>query len=156
MTGEFAPAVVLVSTPPSRAGGDRACRAGLDPFQVAFDKAAGVGLVAKTVAPSKDDDGDDQESQPEPEPQPDPVDAGGGSGGAGGGGVSAASAAAIVDALPAAPPVDAAPPAETEPPATQAAAAALAPVAAPVLAWHDDIGAKALARGPRTAARVSA
>ena len=137
---EFAPAVVLVSTPPIEPAATDPPEPTTTTFQVAYDKAAGVGLVAKTVAPTKDDDGDDQEPQPEPEPEP--VDAGGGSGDAGGGlgGVGEA----VMDALPEAPAVDAAPPTETEEPATQTTAAALAPVAAPVLAWHDDIGAKAL------------
>lgn len=143
---EFAPAVVLVSTPPTEPAATDPPEPTSTTFQVAYDKAAGVGLAAKTVAPKDDDDESDDDQEPQPEPETDPVDAGGGldAGGGGLGGVGAA----IVDALPEAPPVDAAPPTEAEEPAAQTTAAALAPVAAPVLAWHDGIGAKALMAVP--------
>ncbi len=139
---EFAPAIVLVSTPPTEPAATDPSQPASTTFQVAFDKAAGVGLVAKALDPTEDAEPVDQE--PEAEPETDPVDAGGEVAGGGGlGGVGSTT----VDGPPAAPPVEPAPPAETAPP-TQPTAAAIAPVAAPILAWHDDIGARALLAVP--------
>jgi hypothetical protein len=146
---EFAPAVVLVSTPTAEPAATEAPDPAADPaastFQVAFDKTAGVGLVASTLEPTDDEPVDDD---PAPAPEADPVDDGGSSSGSGGGlsGVGEA----ILDAMPEAPPADAAPPpgTETEAAPAQTTASTLAPVAAPVLAWHDEIGAKALLAVP--------
>jgi hypothetical protein len=139
---EFAPAVVLVSTPPTEPAATDPPEPASTTFQVAFDKPAGVGLVAETLAPTEDDEPVDEE--PVSEPETDPVDAGGfGDTGGGLGGVGEA----IIDALPEAPPVETAPPTATTTP-TETSAVAMAPVAAPVLAWHDAIGAKALLAVP--------
>jgi hypothetical protein len=142
---EFAPAVVLVSTPPVEPAATETPDPASSTFQVAFDKTAGVGLVAKTLAPTDDDEPVDDD--PSPEPETDPVDDGGL--GSSGGGLSGVGET-ILDAMPEAPPAEAAPPVETETEAApaQTTASALAPVAAPVLAWHDQIGAKALLAVP--------
>lgn len=141
---EFAPAIVLVSSPPTEPAATDTSEPASTTFQVAFDKSAGVGLVAKTLAPTEDDEPVDEESQPDAETEP--VD--GAAEGAGGGGLGGVGGGTVDNALPAAPPVEPAPPTETETPLTQTAAEAIAPVAAPVLAWHDAIGARALLAVP--------
>lgn len=143
---EFAPAVVLVSTPAAVQGATDPPEPASSTFQVAYDKSAGVGLVAKTVAPKGD------EEQTDPEPQADtevePVDAGGGDLGSSGGGLGGVGDA-IIDALPETPALDGAPTVPAaDVSATEPTTAALAPLAAPVLAWHDGIGAKALMAVP--------
>lgn len=142
---EFAPAVVLVSTPPTEPAATEPPEPSSSTFQVAFDKTAGMGLVAETLAPSEDDETDDPE--PAPEPETEPVDDGGGFGDSGGGGLGGVGEA-VLDALPPAPPVEAATPTAPEAPPAQTTTTALAPVAAPVLAWHDEIGAQALLAVP--------
>ncbi|GAB3244922.1 hypothetical protein [Nocardioides dilutus] len=139
---EFAPAVVLVSTPPTEPTATDPPEPASSTFQVAYDKAAGVGLVARTLAQAEDEDPAEPEPTPEPEAEPPGGVGGGATGGLGGVGD------AILEALPEALPVETAPPAAIEASPPETTTSALAPVAAPVLAWHDEIGAKALLAVP--------
>lgn len=153
---EFAPAVVLVGSPgDGTADGAVAPEPGASSFQVAFDAAKGLGVVARSAP------GSDEAADPDDDPDDDPgatdgsgaVAAGGsgsggglGSGGLGGGGLDA-SGGDLGPAPGAGDPValdDAAAAEDGVEAAAAPASPTLAPVSSGPLPWHAGLGGRLL------------
>ncbi len=149
---EFAPAVVLVSTPADEGAEPQAgAEQSASSFQVAFDTDEGLGLIAKTGKASNNSGGSGSSGGGSTPVDPG-TDDGGGVTDAGGGGFGGGDLGDSGGDLGA--PIDPIEPAELDGTNTTAAAGntppqtSVAPVSAIPLPWHADIGAKALLAVP--------